>query len=390
MPSLWPDPGTAPAPEEPAAFLVEHEPPAAEAALGRREVDIAVTHSYSLLPHPVPAGCEHTALFDEPVHLVLHPADAAGYRLAPGSQADLRRLADAPWLLPGPETACHEMTQRACGAAGFVPRAAAVAGDFAVLTALVARRAGVALIPRMALPAPGPNLSIHPLRVPVHRSIHALRRRFYWWMSAGHHGRRWEPMARGRVRQVSGGVQADLTELWQQHWPDCPPVGYKLRDPYRDLWVRFHSLPESKRYAEVESEYGVVLERYNTVLDELFAGGDIYVITPVWATEAEVPPSQPGDGYWQTLLVEDDPDPEFRTYCHLFAARRPWRYGCLDEPLRDIADDKVAGVLITDTQMRRIYHPYDGGADVFLATPGERDRTRDRHADWLSSHPSGL
>jgi hypothetical protein len=67
-------------------------------------------------------------------------------------------------------------------------------------------------------------------------------------------------MARGRVRQVSGGVQTALTELWRQHWPDCPPVGHKLREPYRDLWVRFHSLPESKRYAEDESEYAVVLE----------------------------------------------------------------------------------------------------------------------------------
>ncbi|CAL9328052.1 hypothetical protein SUDANB37_00037 [Streptomyces sp. enrichment culture] len=86
----------------------------------------------------------------------------------------------------------------------------------------------------------------------------------------------------------------------------------------------------------------------------------------------------------------DDPDPEFRTCCHLFAARRPRRYGCLDELLRDIADDKVAGVLITDTRMGRVYHPYDGGADVFLATSEERDQTRDRHADWLSRHPLGL
>ncbi|MFC9842869.1 hypothetical protein ACFWFF_02230 [Streptomyces sp. NPDC060223] len=149
-------------------------------------------------------------------------------------------------------------------------------------------------------------------------------------------------------------------------------------------------MPESKRYADDESEYTVVLERYNTVLDELFAGADVYVITPLWTTEAEVPSSQPVTGYWQSLLVEDDPDPEFRTYCHLFAARRPWRRGCIDESLRDIADDKVAGVLITDTRMQRIHHPYDGGADVFLATSEERDRVRDRHADWLSRHPSGL
>ncbi|MEU3703933.1 hypothetical protein AB0E82_16785 [Streptomyces anulatus] len=98
----------------------------------------------------------------------------------------------------------------------------------------------------------------------------------------------------------------------------------------------------------------------------------------------------PGTGYWQSLLVEDDPDPEFRTYCHLFATRRPWQRGCIGSLLRGTADDEVAGILITDTRVQRIHHPYDGGADVFLATSGERDQLRDRHADWLSSHPSGL
>ncbi|MBM7440515.1 hypothetical protein [Streptomyces sp. HB132] len=88
--------------------------------------------------------------------------------------------------------------------------------------------------------------------------------------------------------------------------------------------------------------------------------------------------------------MEDNPDPEFRSYCHLFAVRRPWQRGCVDDSLRHIADNKVAGVLITDTRMRRVHHPYDGGADVFLATSEERDRMRDRHADRLFRHPSGL
>ncbi|MFD4907538.1 DUF3885 domain-containing protein [Kitasatospora purpeofusca] len=42
-----------------------------------------------------------------------------------------------------------------------------------------------------------------------------------------------------------------------------------------------HSLPESKRYAQDESGYAIVLDRYSTVLDELFAGTDVFVITPV-------------------------------------------------------------------------------------------------------------
>ncbi|WP_449334205.1 DUF3885 domain-containing protein [Streptomyces chattanoogensis] len=195
---------------------------------------------------------------------------------------------------------------------------------------------------------------------------------------------------RGRALQVSGSEQAALTEAWQQHWPDCDPVGHMLRGPYRDVWVRFHSLPNSKRYPEDESEYTVVLGRYNAVLDELFAGTYVYVIRPVWTTEPDVPTDAPDVGYWRTLLVADDPDPEFRTYCHLFADRRPWQRGCIDGLLREVADDEVADVLITDVRMERIHHPYDGGADVFLPTPTERDRLRDRYANWLSSHPAGL
>ncbi|MFF3514332.1 LysR family transcriptional regulator [Streptomyces sp. NPDC002573] len=177
LPGLWPDPGGSADPDAPLVHLVEHEPDQAERALARHEVDIAVTHSYSLLPRPLPPGCERRELFDEPVYLVLHPAEAGDRGLAPGAAADLAAFAGLAWLLPGPDTACHEMAQRACGAAGFVPRPVAVASDFAVLCALVARRAGAALVPRLALPDPGaPGLSVHPLRVPVRRSVHALHR----------------------------------------------------------------------------------------------------------------------------------------------------------------------------------------------------------------------
>ncbi|MEW2622954.1 hypothetical protein [Streptomyces sp. NPDC048106] len=36
------------------------------------------------------------------------------------------------------------------------------------------------------------------------------------------------------------------------------------------------------------------------------------------------------------------------------------------------------------------FAPYDGGADVFLATSEERDRVCDRHTGWLSRYPSAL
>ncbi|MEU9954898.1 hypothetical protein [Streptomyces sp. NPDC050982] len=76
------------------------------------------------------------------------------------------------------------------------------------------------------------------------------------------------------------------------------------------------------------------------------------MITPLWMTEADVPSLQPATGYWQSLLVEDDPDLESRTYSRLFAVRRPWWRGCIDDLLRDIADDKVTGVRLKRLQYR--------------------------------------
>nr|WP_223243163.1 hypothetical protein [Streptomyces sp. CBMA123] len=177
--------------------------------------------------------------------------------------------------------------------------------------------------------------------------------------------------------------------MWERRWPGSPPVGHEIDGSARDVWVRFHSLPGSKRYPGDEREYAIVLERQNTLLDELFAGSQVYVLTPEWTTEPGAPSGRPGARLWRSWLQNDDPDPEFRTHCHVFAERLAWRRGRLDELLRRVADDEVAGVIITDTGLLRLHHPYDGGADVFLASTEERDRLRERHADWLSSHPQG-
>ncbi|WP_455770088.1 DUF3885 domain-containing protein [Streptomyces canus] len=78
------------------------------------------------------------------------------------------------------------------------------------------------------------------------------------------------------------------------------------------------------------------------------------------------------------------------THTRLYADRRRWNRGCLDELLRAVAGEALVEVLVVDTELRRIHHPCDAGADVILATPGERDCLSDQHQDWLfqpSSRP---
>ncbi len=189
-----------------------------------------------------------------------------------------------------------------------------------------------------------------------------------------------------------------LTVLWEQRWPGWPPFGHWLRSCYPDRWVRFHSLPESKRYASSEAEYTMILDRHYTVLSELDPGPDILVVTAEWTKTAATMPQMwprrsevaPDAWHWRTLLEDPDDDPEYRSHMQLYVQVLPWLVGSMDGLLRAVADDELANVIVTPTNLRWLYHPYDGGADVILATNAERDGLKARHTDWLSEHPEGL
>ncbi|WP_372348550.1 LysR family transcriptional regulator [Streptomyces sp. KL116D] len=158
-----------------AVQLTVQEPDLAIAALGKRQTDVALAHSYTILPRDFPASSRHDVLMDDPVVLCLHPDHAQQLGLAPGQTADLTRFSREPWLTPAPETSCYDMIQRACGSAGFVPDIRVRSDDFAVLAALTAAGAGVALAPRLALPEHH-GLSLHPLVSPVTRTLFTVIR----------------------------------------------------------------------------------------------------------------------------------------------------------------------------------------------------------------------
>jgi hypothetical protein len=111
---------------------------------------------------------------------------------------------------------------------------------------------------------------------------------------------------------------AGLTALWVGAWGDCRPVSYKLRSCLLDRWVRFHSLPGSKRYAGSEEEYAELIRRHLVVLAELLSheGADqareLVVVTASWSDAprpapraAEVAGALPAAAYWTSVLTDD-------------------------------------------------------------------------------------
>lgn len=195
---------------------------------------------------------------------------------------------------------------------------------------------------------------------------------------------------------------ASFAARWAGAWGECRPIGDELRSCPRDRWVRFHSLPGSKRYADNEDEYAELMRRHMTVLAELIshdgAGGEgeLVVMTASWSDgpgltprEAGLSRAMPAAAHWTSVLT-DDSVPGEETWTHLWVSGTRLHSEELFQLLRLVADDGTAGVIITTPEMGWLYHPYDGGADVIAATAVHRDQLHRAHRDWLSAHPAGL
>ena len=192
-----------------------------------------------------------------------------------------------------------------------------------------------------------------------------------------------------------------MLDDWCVKFPGCEPVAHRLRATFLDRWVRFHSLPDSKRYPDDQDEYATVLGRQNRILDELVGGeaGIILLTTeysgpPGTVEISPVPELQSiarGEKPWRTVpMHEVDENFDESTYWHVFASELAWRPGVLDPVLRLVIDNVIANVMIVDRGCRWIFHPYDGGMDLILENSAARDGLRSTHADWLSPWPDGM
>ena len=175
-------------------------------------------------------------------------------------------------------------------------------------------------------------------------------------------------------------------------WPNVRPVAYELREGVPKRWLRFHSLPDSRRYPESEHDFRELLLRHNTVIEELLERhrrpGDesLMVVAPSWSESPrpdvdsrDIPGLGISGTYWMSLTEDDE------IWTHQYVAEVKRRRGCLDGLLRLVATDEASGLIVTTPTLRWLYHPYDGGADVIVSSVEERQDLMARHPGWLPS-----
>ncbi len=148
------------------------EPEESLPALQRGEADLVIAYSYQLVPHPAPPSVERHDLLTDPVVLAVHRDDP----LSTLDAVDLAELSGREWVAPHPATTCHQMLERACGTAGFVPHTIAHCADFPAMLSLVAAGAGIALVPRLAAYHLPDSVVLLPTSAATTREVFALTR----------------------------------------------------------------------------------------------------------------------------------------------------------------------------------------------------------------------
>jgi len=180
-----------------------------------------------------------------------------------------------------------------------------------------------------------------------------------------------------------------LRKSWQQLSPDISPIGHLLKYSYPNRWVRFHYLPESKRYPDTDEEYNIIIDRSRQLLEFLSsAEDDLYILAPdyvdkeyrsklnellsvIAAGAAEFGTVQMDNEVWNILSARLLPEAVFRV-------------------VRLVADEELTDVVIANFSAGFLYHPYDGGMDFILKSTASRDRLKDNFFDWYPLDTGGL
>lgn len=189
--------------------------------------------------------------------------------------------------------------------------------------------------------------------------------------------------------------------LWANRYPASLPISHSFRHDYPERWFRIHSLPESKRYAEEDEDWQILLHRQNSVIAEIIGEhSPILLVTGEYHWEGLTSLDQVEDAasirrFSFTQLDEIDlyafrPNEydKGQTYKPSFC-EAVWIKNTFDDVLNDIANDAIR-VIFLSVDKDIVVAPYDGGMDLILEDRASRDRYKTKFRDWLSSRSDGL
>lgn len=183
-------------------------------------------------------------------------------------------------------------------------------------------------------------------------------------------------------------------------FPGCAPLPGYIGNGGADRWFRIHSLPKSKRYPDNEDEWGMLLDRQNQIITEIFGDKPTFILlTGDHYAEGyiELHPLKDADSIADISLTKLEPIElhklsseyeEGQIYMPMFA-ELVWQPKKFDKILMDIADEKLEACFISRDE-DVVIAPYDGGIDFMLQDTKTRDYYKQKYSAWLSPKEDGM
>jgi hypothetical protein len=199
-------------------------------------------------------------------------------------------------------------------------------------------------------------------------------------------------------RPLAPTSQLPIDTFWANNYANADPIAHELRNRLPSRWIRFHSLPAAKRYAETPAEWEILLDRQNQIIDNLAVRGTpIVLITSTWgfsATPAGAAATLLNLGLpvtpWRSIPQDELKNDYATVFLQLHHSTIDWQPGVLDHLIRLVADDHLRNVMLFQTDADWLIHPYDGGMDVILGTESDRDKLAQTYNAWRSDRADGM
>ena len=149
-------------------------------------------------------------------------------------------------------------------------------------------------------------------------------------------------------------TEVEFIDYWTRKYPESLPIGHGLKWIYQDRWYRIHNLPESKRYAETEEEFKIILKRQNQLIEDLI-GEETEIVTLFGLYTDDL-----SNGNYKELSdfnsynkistidlhKEASEEYEDNTYLDIYIKIDKWKRGDKNEMLLAIAEDEIRAILI--------------------------------------------
>lgn len=189
----------------------------------------------------------------------------------------------------------------------------------------------------------------------------------------------------------------EFNKYWDKNYPESNPIGHELKSVYPNRWLRIHSLPESKRYAQSDDEYQIILNRQNKLISELIGeNSEIIIVSGQYEMERTKTVSTELSEYGKfekcrTIELHKIYPAEYEDdFCYdVYFRPDIWKRNSQNELLKNIADDEFRAMLVCP-KMNCIVAPYDGGMDIIVESKEHRDELKTKYKDWLSEREDGL